>query len=567
MKINFWNYVFAGAATLALSSFVCGTAVGQSGQRGAFDNFNTPGSNQTDDDDNQLPGEGEEEERPILEREDLKPQQSVMVKESRAGWNEAGKGISSRRLSDQLRSHWVMVDSNGLLRGTVIGFDNAPISDAKIYLLSNGTVESSTDVNAQGQFSFNNVQEGTYALVGIGESSFFAFGFDAIRNSNNPLADAPRSITVMAGPNQTSINTDWISYYGPDVKFRVYGRFESREGTEDPARLYGTEGIRTHYPAAYPATTIQSHAVTSFSDGRLAGRVHQIDSMSGRPVDVRNTRVLLLKDNDVYAATSTDNFGVFDFTRIPPGFYSLVAAGDDGMASIGLEVVANEPGVDFLDDEKEETEDESEMTEEEIAKKKLEEKEKAQFDVVPIDIALMPSENSGWLVSQAAEFAYQRALARSARINAQRNACNCPPIDPRQYQEILEAIKPSDRGKFFEKINKYFDDIINGEDPNADRNRQQQGQQFQQPFQQFQQPVPQFQQPVQQFQQFQQPVPQFQQPVPQFQQPVQQFQQFPQPVQQLPTQQFAPQPFPVQSEPITVPGNLVPQVPQSLPGI
>lgn len=282
---------------------LCDVVVGQSGQRGAFDNFNNPrGATQTDED-NQLPGE-----RPVLEREDLKPQQPIVVREDRAGWNEAGKGISRERLSEQLRSHWVMVDSNGLLLGTVIGFNDTAVTDVKVHLLSNGIVVSTANVNAQGQFSFNNVQEGTYGLVGIGETSFFAFGFNAIRNSNNPLAKAPRSITVMAGPNQTSINTDWIAHFGPEVKFRVYGRFESREGTEDPPRLYGTEGIRTHYPEAYPATTIQSHAVTTLDDGRLVGRVHQIDSGTGRPVDVRNIRVMLLKEDDVYAATSTDNF-------------------------------------------------------------------------------------------------------------------------------------------------------------------------------------------------------------------------------------------------------------------
>ena len=482
MKVNFWNCVFACTVTVSMWNLVlCDVVVGQSGQRGAFDNFSNPPGVQTDQD-NQLPGE-----RPILEREDLKPQQPIVVLEDRAGWNEAGKGISKERLSEQLRSHWVMVDSNGLLLGTVIGFNNTAVTDVKVHLFSNGLVISSANVNAQGQFSFNNVQQGTYGLVGIGETSFFAFGFNAIRNSNNPLAEAPRSITVMAGPNQTSINTDWIAHFGPEVKYRVYGRFESREGTDDPSRLYGTEGIATHYPEAYPATTIQSHAVTTLKDGRMVGRVHQIDSQTGRPVDVRNIRVMLLKEDDVYAATSTDNFGVFDFTEIPPGFYSLVAAGDDGLALIGLEVVANDLNVNVLDDEKKDMKDGDEDKDEMV------EKEESEFDVVPIDIALMPSETSGWLVAHANEFAYQRAIVRSGRINAVRNQCNCPPVDPRDYQAILDAIEPSDRGRIWQKLNEYFDDVFHDHgDSGRSRGQQQFQQQFQQPFQQ------QFQQPFQQ---------------------------------------------------------------------
>ena len=65
MKINFWNYVFACAATFSVCNFVIVSAVGQTG---AFDNFSTPRSFQTEDE-NELPAE--EEERPSLEREDL----------------------------------------------------------------------------------------------------------------------------------------------------------------------------------------------------------------------------------------------------------------------------------------------------------------------------------------------------------------------------------------------------------------------------------------------------------------------------------------------------------------
>jgi hypothetical protein len=387
-----------------------------------------------DDQDGGLPGLGAD-----------RPQQSFVVREDRAGWRAAGTGLAKGRLSDKLRANWVMVDSNGLLRGTVIGFNSAPVGDVTVNLIQDGQVVNTTRVNDQGQFSFNNVQQGTYGLVGFGSESFFAFGFDAIRNSDNPRAIAPQSLTVMAAPNQTNINTDWIAFFGPKVKYRVYGVFESREGTEDPERLYGTDGISTHYPEAFPSTSIQSHAVTTLSDGRLIGRVHQIDSINGRPVDVRNTRVMLLRNNDVYAATSTDNFGVFAFTRIEPGYYSLVAAGDDGVAAIGLEVVnaaGADPAVPFEDEAGSKDDDEQ---------------------IVPIDIALLPSESTGWLLSYANEAAYQRVLQISAKANAQRDNCNCPPMSPAELDNIVRALTPSQRGRFWKRLNTYFDEIFYGQ--------------------------------------------------------------------------------------------------------
>lgn len=362
------------------------------------------------------------------------PQQTVEVNEDRAGWQAAGNGVAKGRLSEGLRANWVMVDSNGLLRGTVIGFESKPVTDVSVYLIKNGQVVNTTKVNEQGQFSFNNVQQGAYGLIGFGADNFFAFGFDAIRNSDNPKANAPESITVMASPNATSINTDWIDFFAPKVKFRVYGRFNSRQGTEDSAALYGTDGISVHYPAAIPASSIQSHAVTALADGRMVGRVHQIDSLNGRPVDVRNTRIMLLKDDDVYAATSTDNFGVFEFTLIEPGFYSLVAAGEDGMASIGLEIVKSDA-----------------------------DNEAADSNVVPIDVSLLPSESSGWLLSHANEVAYQRALKRSATLNAARSGCNCPP-NAGYNDAIMRALQPSQRGRFWKRLNQYFDEIFYGQD-------------------------------------------------------------------------------------------------------
>ncbi len=367
------------------------------------------------------------------------PQQSVEVNEERAGWQAAGIGLSRGRLSDKLRANWVMVDANGLLRGTVLSFDGTAVVDVTVRLLRDGQVVNSTRVNQQGQFSFNNVQQGTYGLVGFGDKNFFAFGFDAIRNSDNPKAVAPESITVMATPNDTTINTDCISYFGPDVRYRVYGRFTSREGTDDPAALYGTSGISLHYPEGVPATSIQSHAVTALSDGRLIGRVHQIDSLNGRPVDVRNTRIMLLQNDDVYAATSSDNFGVFEFSKIKPGFYSLVAAGADGLAAIGVEVVESR-AADGLPGGG----------------------ENADAQIVPIDISLIPSESTGWLLSFANEAAYQRALNASARFSAQRGGCNCPPNAGAYNQAVIQALQPSSRGRFWKRLNGYFDNVFYG---------------------------------------------------------------------------------------------------------
>jgi hypothetical protein len=109
--------------------------------------------------------------------------------------------------------------------------------------------------------------------------------------ANNPKINAdstPTSMTITAYQNETTINTDWIRFFS-----RHRSRTESMvaiqlaEGQNDPADLYGFDGLVRYQPKADPATSISSHRVNRTADGRLLGRIHQLNSLSGRPVDVR----------------------------------------------------------------------------------------------------------------------------------------------------------------------------------------------------------------------------------------------------------------------------------------
>ena len=306
------------------------------------------------------------------------PDQKILVKEKFAGWKQAGQGGSGESTVDSLRSNWVQIGSNGLLRGNVIGTADGNTAKIPVHLLSGGRVQATTWTDENGTFTFNNVQQGTYSLIGFGDDAFFAFSFNAIDYAESIAAKMPDQITVLAVPNSTTLNLDWIRYFASNVQFRVYGRFLSQQGPEDPAWLYGTEGISLIGPDSNPATSISTHPVGLNSSGFMTGRVHQIDELNGRPVDVRNTRVMLLQDDGVVAAVSADNHGVFEFGPVQPGRYSLVAVGSDGMGCIGIDAVDG-------------TNNEAAM---------------------PADFAMVSPETIGWLNHTATEIAYQRIIGR-----------------------------------------------------------------------------------------------------------------------------------------------------------
>lgn len=335
----------------------------------------------------------------------LTEQSETYIEDRFCGWQAAGLGSGAARLSDELRANWVMVDDNGLLKGQVVGLkppasenpqptpdgmsfaDGSPVSanvdpsqnrppqtGMRVFLLQRGLPLASTRIDTQSRFEFQGVKPGNYALIGYGPSGFFAFGFNVL-----PYAagrNQPQELYVPAITTTGKPITDWITKNSPEVHFRPFEKLRFGQGVDDPPRLYGIQGLRTFTPEAKPATSIFSHPAYTTVDGRLLGRVHHINSIDGRPLDLRTTKIELVRDGQVAYQTGTDNFGVFEIADVSPGTYELRAAGRDGIGAIQVEVVSGE-----------------------------------NADAQLIDLALVSSETIGWLNHFAHESAYFAAIS------------------------------------------------------------------------------------------------------------------------------------------------------------
>lgn len=337
------------------------------------------------------PGAGRLPIKPFSAPEDLAPQsdQRITVNAQYAGWESASEDASGSRIEDSLRGNWIMVDANGRFDGQIIAGRNAETANMNVFLMHMGRLVKQTTVDEDGRFIFNNVRQGAYALTGWGERGLFTFGVNVLANNKNATDNIPpNSVTVTAYQNQTSINTDWIRHYAPQVGFRVFGRYPEGEGAKNDPALYGSLGLYNNPPENSPATSISSHTVSRSADGRLIGRVHQFNSTNGRPVDLRSTKVLLLENDSVVAATAADSFGVFEFEEVPNGSYGVLAAGVDGVGLIGITV-----GDEAADSD-------------------------------TIDFTLIPAETVGWLNDYATEVAYRRNIAAPRRPQAPSNQYN-----------------------------------------------------------------------------------------------------------------------------------------------
>lgn len=334
--------------------------------------------------------------------QDESEDQAILVNTRFAGWQEVTETVQGERISDLLRANWIMVDPNGRIEGSVAAAEDADVAQMNLFLMNKGRLVKQTTISTDGRYEFTNVRQGAYSLIGWGPNAFFAFGLNILAFNPQNNGVIVNNIKTTAYQNKTTINTDWIQYFSPLVSFRVYGRYPVGEGRNDAADLYGFMGLYENLPRATLATSIAGRKVVKDANGGVRGRIHQLTSRSGRPVDVRSTKVMLFQGDGVVASTTTDNYGGFAFQQVPDGWYGVTAAGVDGVGSIAIEVVTGKAGVDAAG-------------------------EIVATPPTPVDFTLISSETIGWLNHYAAEVAYNRALlAQRPPQQPDQNICpNC----------------------------------------------------------------------------------------------------------------------------------------------
>jgi hypothetical protein len=338
-----------------------------------------------------------------------KPGQTVVLNSKFAGWEQAGPSAGGRRLSKELRANWIMVNANGRFTGQVTPAKDADLDGMIVYLTSMGRIVRESKIDRNGIFEFSNIAAGPYSLVGWAENGFFAFGLNILEFNEANITKVRNNVRVIAIQNKTTLNTDWIQHYTPNINFRILGRYREAEGLDDPPSLYGISGLTANLPEAEPATSINSRPVTRTSSGGMLGRIHQMNSENGRPIDVRGTRVLLLQGDDVVAATDADNYGVFYFPQVDVGQYGLLAAGVDGIGLIGIDVVDGEADSIIMNE----------------AGEVVDEKGQQPTEPYPFDFCMVSAETAGWMNHYASELAYRRNLLapRKPSLDEQNRVC------------------------------------------------------------------------------------------------------------------------------------------------
>ncbi len=282
-----------------------------------------------------------QDDEPLAESSE-EPEPEPVVNKRLVGWTAAGFGLGGARVSEELRANWVVLNAADGIDGQVLGVSE-PMN---VYLLRDGFVVSEAVTGADGTFALESASEGPYTIFGYAPDAIFAYSFLAIANDAG-VTGQPLSIATLpvGGRLNGRLMVKIIGEYSPSVKFREFGVYDIGEDPADPPRYYGFAGFRSFTQPTMPATSIRHHQVAILNDGRFIGRLHAMHNRNGRPVEIVNTRVLIIQDGELIADTQVDNMGVFEIVGLPAGEYGLVAVGADGFGTIGLELINGGPNM------------------------------------------------------------------------------------------------------------------------------------------------------------------------------------------------------------------------------
>lgn len=267
------------------------------------------------------------------------PAEVKKVNDSVAGWNSAESG-QAFNLGNTLRRSWVMLDSEGKLRGQLLGSE-LDHSKTEVYFLREGRMIEKLSANQNGEFLVYGLEEGVYSLLVANDGRYAVNCLLVLEN--NQMGGPPSSFDVpVSDPSPRSVFEQVVSR-AAKVTFRNFGEFAFEETAEDPARLYGLKGINEHRPETVASTTLGNNRVERTADGQLIGRLRAVDHLTGRPVDLTVTEVQLIANDELVTTTQTNRYGVFSFSGVAPGFYTLFASGKDGIAVTSFELVDAAP--------------------------------------------------------------------------------------------------------------------------------------------------------------------------------------------------------------------------------
>ncbi len=222
---------------------------------------------------------------------------------------------------------WVSLSAEGALQGTVHPLNSQGDSHDEVKaqsalsvsLMRDGKQVAQTMAGENGEFQFASIAPGTYALVVKSKAIFSTYALHVLDNSNHlPSRLEVYAATLGESRVRALIAEAWVPE--EENKLNYY-----RSHSQDP--LASTRKFN------------DSHRVRLQGEN-LVGRVSR-PGWSYNDQDLSGSVAQVLKDGTVVGTASVSRDGYFKVVGVKPGVYSLFVGGNDGIAVVGFQAIAD----------------------------------------------------------------------------------------------------------------------------------------------------------------------------------------------------------------------------------
>ena len=283
--------------------------------------------------------------------------------------------------------------SDGLLPGRLNMIDPAtrqliPAERVTLNVVQNGKVVTYVKPGIHGVFQVPGLQPGVYSIVVVGDHGLLTYAVHVLPPADNPDVQTENSLLQIDSSivlqQDLSMVHRVLSPRVPDPSLVVKktcrlhthcpcscGETSSSPGAETPILANAvtpalapvetptladmeTEPARELRPIAkwdgsgippLAETPVRKRVVTLLPDGRVVGRLWQLDPQTAQVSPVQQGTVTFIRDGSVAGRADLGDYGEFEVLGLRPGVYSVVVAGEEGFAAFGVDVQEASPAI------------------------------------------------------------------------------------------------------------------------------------------------------------------------------------------------------------------------------
>jgi len=181
-----------------------------------------------------------------------------------------------------------------------------------------------TKTNAEGIFTFQNINPGIYSLTARGQGVFSVVALHVVDGKLDGAQRFPTSIVMPAAEiDFAALNSAIVRYMPP-------------RGSSSPVFSMASANLNALADRVVGSELFQIAQV----DGGMSGQLFTPGAQGSSLPVAGQSNVFIIRDGEEVARTLTGTDGKFMIANLPKGRYSVLAVGPSGLGLVGVELVS-----------------------------------------------------------------------------------------------------------------------------------------------------------------------------------------------------------------------------------